>query len=94
MENKLVDGAAIQEVRVKSFGEILFSIDLTTEEDTDCLLDTEIYRVNKTFAELAERLKDAYNEERSPVRSILFDHAIGELVNAQMSIVKLLTFKA
>jgi hypothetical protein len=88
MENKLVDGAAIQEVRVKSFGEILFSIDLTTEEDT------EIYRVNKTFAELAERLKDAYNEERSPVRSILFDHAIGELVNAQMSIVKLLTFKA
>ena len=88
MENKLVDGAAIQEVRVKSFGEILFSIDLTTEEDT------EIYRVNKTFAELAERLKDAYNEERSPVRSILFDHAISELVNAQMSIVKLLTFKA
>jgi len=88
MENKLVDGAAIQEVRVKSFGEILFSIDLTIEEDT------EIYRVNKTFAELAERLKDAYNEERSPVRSILFDHAIGELVNAQMSIVKLLTFKA
>jgi len=83
-----VDGAAIQEVRVKSFGEILFSIDLTIEEDT------EIYRVNKTFAELAERLKDAYNEERSPVRSILFDHAIGELVNAQMSIVKLLTFKA
>lgn len=88
MENKLVDGAAIQEVRVKSFGEILFSIDLTIEEDT------EIYRVNKTFAELAERLKDAYNEERSPVRSILFDHAISELVNAQMSIVKLLTFKA
>lgn len=58
MENKLVDGAAIQEVRVKSFGEILFSIDLTTEEDT------EVYRVNKTFAELAERLKDAYNERK------------------------------
>jgi hypothetical protein len=87
MEDKLVDGTAIQEVKVKSFGEILFGIDLETEEDT------EVYRVKKTFAELAEKLKDAYNEERSPVRSLLFDHAIGELVNAQMSVVKVLTFK-
>lgn len=33
-------------------------------------------------------------KERSPVRSLLFDHAISELVNAQMSVVKVLTFKA
>jgi hypothetical protein len=87
MEDKLVDGVAIKEVRIKSFGEILFGIDLQTEDDT------EVYRVKKAFAELAEKLKDAYNQERSPVRSLLFDHAIGELVNAQMSVVKVLTFK-
>jgi hypothetical protein len=47
------------------------------------------------IAELANLLKDEYNsEQKSPVKSLLFDHAVGELVNAQMAVVKVITFKS
>ena len=47
------------------------------------------------MAEIANILKDAYNEEgaKSPVKSLLFDHAVGEILNAQMSVVKVITMK-
>ena len=77
----------IKEVKVKSFGEILIGVDYAQPQET------EVYIVKKQFAELADKLKDNYNENRSPTKSLLFDHAIGELVNAQMAIVKVLTFK-
>ena len=77
----------MKETKIKNFGEDLFDIDTTIEEPTD------VERVKIIFAELAERVRVNYEEERSPVKSLLFDHAIGELVNAQMSVVKLLTYK-
>lgn len=77
----------MKETKLKNFGEDLFGIDTSIEEPTD------VERVNIMFAELAERVRINYEEERSPVKSLLFDHAIGELVNAQMSVVKLLTYK-
>jgi len=77
----------MKETKIKNFGEDLFDIDTTIEEPTD------VERVKIAFAELAERVRINYEEERSPVKSLLFDHAIGELVNAQMSVVKLLTYK-
>jgi hypothetical protein len=46
------------------------------------------------FAEIAEMVKKDYQgESRHPLKSLLFDHAIGEILNAQMSVVKVLTLK-
>ena len=81
----------IQEVierRKLNFGEELMGIDIDSPEDT------EVYKVKLIFAELAEKVKNNYEENRSPVKSLLFDHAIGELLNAQMVVVKLITFKS
>ena len=77
----------MKEVKMKPFGEDLFNIDTTIENPTD------VEQVKIIFAELAERVKKNYEEERSPVKSLLFDHAIGELINAQMSVIKLITYK-
>jgi len=77
----------IREVRVPSFGEQLIGIDSREEPTND--LETVKYK----FAEIAEILKKNYETDRNPMKSLLFDHAIGEILNAQMSVVKVLTFK-
>lgn len=77
----------MKEVKLKNFGEDLFGIDTSIENPTD------VEKVKIMFAEMAEKIKMSYEEERSPVKSLLFDHAIGELVSAQMSVVKILTYK-
>jgi hypothetical protein len=77
----------MKEVKEKNFGEDLFDIDTSIENPTDA------EKIKIIFAEIAERVKVNYEEERSPVKSLLFDHAIGELINAQMAVVKLITYK-
>jgi hypothetical protein len=77
----------MKEVQLKNFGEDLFGIDSSIENPTD------VEKVKIIFAKLAEQVKNNYEEERSPVKSLLFDHAIGELVSAQMAVVKVLTYK-
>ena len=77
----------MKEVKEKNFGEDLFGIDTSIENPTDA------EKIKIIFAEIAERVKINYEEERSPVKSLLFDHAIGELINAQMAVVKLITYK-
>jgi hypothetical protein len=77
----------MKEVKEKNFGEDLFGIDTSIENPTDA------EKIKIIFAEIAERVKVNYEEERSPVKSLLFDHAIGELINAQMAVVKLITYK-
>lgn len=77
----------MKETQVKNFGEDLFGIDSSIENPTD------VEKVKIIFAKLAEQVKNNYEEERSPVKSLLFDHAIGELVSAQMAVVKVLTYK-
>ena len=77
----------MKEVKEKNFGEDLFDIDTSIENPTDA------EKIKIIFAEIAERVKVNYEEERSPVKSLLFDHAVGELINAQMAVVKLITYK-
>lgn len=77
----------MKEIKEKNFGEDLFGIDTSIENPTDA------EKIKIIFAEIAERVKVNYEEERSPVKSLLFDHAIGELINAQMAVVKLITYK-
>lgn len=82
-------GHVIVETKLLSFGELLVGLekDLTSED--------KVTKVKSMIAEIADIMKDAYNEgQKSPVKSLLFDHAVGELANAQMSVVKVLTFKS
>jgi len=85
MENK--DTVVIQE-KIFSFGEILVGIEF------DSATDDKVFEVKQKFAEIANLLKDEYNNSaKSPVKSLVFDHAVGEILNAQMSVVKLITMK-
>lgn len=85
MEN--TEAVVLQE-KILSFGEILVGIEFNPSNDD------KVAKVKFMMAEIANLMKDAYNEtEKSPVKSLLFDHAVGELVNAQMSVVKVITFK-
>jgi len=53
-----------------------------------------VHRVKELAAEMAEILKRRYsNDEKTPVKSLLFDHAVGEILNAQMTVVKVITLK-
>jgi len=61
--------------------------------DPDNLDDTTVTKVKLLAAEMAEILKTDYENERGPLKSLLFDHALGEIINAQMSVVKVLTLK-
>jgi hypothetical protein len=61
--------------------------------DPDNLDDSEVTKVKLLAAQMAEILKSNYETERGPLKSLLFDHALGELVNAQMAVVKVITLK-
>jgi hypothetical protein len=61
--------------------------------DPDNLDDTTVTKVKLLAAEMAEILKKDYEVERGPLKSLLFDHALGEILNASMSVVKVLTLK-
>jgi len=89
-EKKFKEGPliGIQETKILSFGEILVGIEFNPSNDD------RVAQVKQKMAEIANILKDAYNDgEKSPVKSLLFDHAVGEIVNAQMSVVKVITLK-
>jgi hypothetical protein len=78
----------INETKVLSFGELLVGIEFNPSNDD------KVAKVKTMIAEIANLMKDEYNlEQKSAVKSLLFDHAVGELVNAQMAVVKVITFK-
>lgn len=72
-----------------SFGEKLFGLDFNPSNDD------KITKVKKLCAELADLIYDDYDskEEVTDFYDYLYEHAIGEILNAQMNVVKLLTFK-
>lgn len=83
------EGQSIIETKILSFGELLVGVEFSSSNPG------LVFRVNSMMAEIANLMKDAYNEEqKSPVKSLLFDHAVGEILNAQMSVVKVITFKS
>jgi|688.fasta_scaffold20471_10 hypothetical protein len=65
-----------------------------------------VLKAKKLCAELADLLNDTYNNPynynenkniapgyNDPLKETLFQHAIGEILNAQMNVVKVLTFE-
>lgn len=78
----------IKETRVPTFGEQLIGVEYQPESE-DLVL-----QVKAKFIEIAEIIKEDYSKgSRHPLKSLLFDHAVGEIVNSQMAVVKLLTLK-
>jgi len=79
---------AFKETKIVSFGETLMEIDFDLSEDSSD------YKVKKLMAEATNILREEYVlAGGNPVRSILFEHALGQIVNAQMSINKVITLK-
>ena len=83
------DASGVNETKILSFGEELVGIEFNQSNDAG------VAKVKQYMAEIANILKDSYtnDESRGPIKSLLFDHAIGELVSAQMAVVKVITFK-
>lgn len=78
----------LNETKILSFGEQLVGIEFNPSNDAG------VAKVKELYAEIANILKDSYQEgPGSPIKSLLFDHAVGELVSAQMAVVKVITFK-
>jgi hypothetical protein len=81
-------GIELNETKILSFGEQLVGIEFNPSNDAG------VAKVKQLCAEIANILKDSYKDSPgSPVKSLLFDHAVGELVSAQMAVVKVITFK-
>jgi hypothetical protein len=58
--------------------------------------DPKVQRAKELCAELADLLNEHYNEDRrssSYLKIKLFEHTLGEILNAQMNVVKVLTLK-
>lgn len=56
--------------------------------------DDKVSKAKQLCAELADLLNDDfYSSETSPLKSQLYNHAVGEILNAQMNVVKVLTLK-
>ncbi len=87
MEEQLQTG--IQEKKLLSFGEQLVGLDLDNPHE-----DEDVQKVRLLAAEMTEILKRRYSTDaKLPVKSLLFDHAVGEILNAQMTVEKVLTLK-
>lgn len=78
---------AFKETRIPHFGELIAGID---PENLD--KDDDVRKVKELAAQMAEILKRRYTEDtKSAAKSLLFDHAVGEIVNAQMAVVRVIT---
>lgn len=76
------------ETRPMTFGEKLVGLTFNPSGDE------KVQRVKEICAELADLLNENSdpNSER-PLCRLLFDKAIGDILDAQMNVVKVLTFK-
>lgn len=72
-----------------SFGEKLVGLTFNPSGDE------KIQKAKELCAELANLIYDDYDskEEVTDFYDYLYEHTIGEILNAQMNVVKLLTFK-
>ena len=86
--------------RESTFGERLVDIS-PTPHDIELGLtvgpveeNDKVRRVKEICAELADLVKDDFTSKvPTYISTILYDHTIGEILNAQMNAVKLLNFK-
>jgi hypothetical protein len=79
-------GTPLQAGSVRTFGENLIGSFPNPNKDD------KVGKVKCMFSELVDMLKEEQrNREHTEISTRIFDHAIGEIINAQMCAVKYLT---
>jgi len=74
--------------RQLTFGEKLVGLNFNPSNDD------KVSKAKKLCADLADLLNDEkMQQETSQLHELLFRHTIGEILNAQMNVVKVLTLK-
>jgi hypothetical protein len=79
-----------EDQRALTFGEQLVGLTFNPSGDA------KVQRAKELCAELADMLEEtarAKNLQAYPLTSAMYNHAIGEVLNAQMNVVKVLTLK-
>lgn len=77
-----------EQERPMSFGEQLVGISFNPAQDD------KVARAKQLCAELADLINEDYEDKPvTRLHATLFNHAIGEILNAQMNVVKVLTLK-
>lgn len=77
----------IKETKLPSFGEDLLQVDVSYPPSND------VERIKHLFAEVAEIMRKNYEDNRSPIKSLLFDNATSQIINASSAVEKVLTYK-
>jgi hypothetical protein len=86
--NETAEAVGFKETKILSFGELLVGIEFNPSNDD------KVAKVKSLMAEVANIMLELYEQDgKSPIKSLLFDHAVGEIVSAQMAVVKVITFK-
>ena len=78
------------EERTLTFGEKLVGLNFNPSSDD------KVAQAKALFAKAADLLEEEYRSKNlgaSPFANTLYQHAIGEVLNAQMNVVKVLTLK-
>jgi hypothetical protein len=70
----------IKETRIPSFGEQLIGISIDNQEET------ELYKINYAFAEIVEKVKKDYESAKNPMKSMLFDQAVAQVLAAKLAV--------
>ena len=75
--------------REMTFGEKLVGLNFNPSNDD------KVGKAKRLCADLADLLNDEYNNgnETTHLQNTLYNHAIGEILNAQMNVVKVITLK-
>jgi hypothetical protein len=74
--------------RQLTFGEQLVGLNFNPANDDN------VSRAKRLCADLMDLVnEDAKNQETSILKNLLYQHTVGEILNAQMNVVKLLTLK-
>lgn len=78
----------LEQMRGLTFGEKLVGLNFNPSNDD------KVSKAKRLCAELADLVEGEFqNNELTFLQSRLYDHTIGEILNAQMNVVKLLTLK-
>jgi hypothetical protein len=77
-----------KETKILSFGEQLVGVEFDQDNEG------AVAKIKELMAEVTNIMLEEYNKNgKAPIKSLLFDHAVGEIVSAQMAAVKVITFK-
>jgi hypothetical protein len=77
-----------KETKILSFGEQLVGVEFDQDNEG------AVAKIKELMAEVTNIMLKEYNKNgKAPIKSLLFDHAVGEIVSAQMAAVKVITFK-